>query len=1078
MNSAVSAISFLKNNLLNDETNNQAALKKKKDDELPPVPLDLPSLPFSSSSLVTQHFSTCERVWSLSSVFEWCLKLKVWLHDLFISKREFKKALIKLIVFHKRDVPLDLIGQNADRIIDELLKSRAIFYCYGVEDNEDDEKSLPDPATGKVSTSKVSTSPDNVALASKDEPGILMDDSAYVSGVMVDLTDCYCHDRDHNYASGRQQNQTLNENHNENVQKRCYSFNCNLNRLIEHELQLKNTNIHEIVLGEDWASHWKLTAEDLRNFDKNVSKRQSLIFDLLRYEQTFIQRATCFVEIVGPEFIKIAQLLVGPEIVLINKFEDDMISPGKELVGIHEKSLFHPLLRILISNGKFISNLSEIANIYYNWSQVVKNSLLKYMSTVPMIEDLLKYELIKNWVDHNVRNISRVKELKVNGPLLFMSTFNSRYQLLPLQLSDIRKSFDSQDPEYIALTRAIDGIKKLGSKVNEMKVHADNIHALKRVYKQLTWKSSIQQPNINLGSENRRFLFRGDLSRKGDLKINTYINHLILLDNYLFITEKIKNPRLGGYNYKVVENPIPIELLLFEIKENQTLATSGGIEISLSKTLNLNPLTSPKSPNPVLPENEDEPSSFPIKLRYAGRGKHDSFTFSAKTERERMDWVNQLISARSSLCSRLKKTEPYNLNLISNTNFAYEFSNRITKLQVCAPHDPIESISTDAFTRLAKLGCNGDAYSLNNSRNHIIFSKAQSVSKFEYRGTEFYLVGLVNGVYLSDMQNRWKKVINGVDITKISVVTSINLVVILGNKQLRYYTLDLIINVYYERRDSMSSISLSNEPVSFYEIGRHREITMLFYAKRKGNSSGTTNFKVLIPETDNDGVFNAFKVVKKFYVEAECFGISIFNTSFAVHTHKGFEILELDKLIPRSIPEIPNVDSKKTDAYGRRLLQNGTNMSMATSTSITASSSHPGIDAIKRAMHASSIKPMGMFKLTNNAEFLLVYNDYAIFTNKHGKLSRFTMLKFDFKANSIAFKNNNLFLVCDEAIEIWSISDFVNGSNRLIQVIVGKDINMLDSNDLSFAMANPKVVGLQLIFRLDNVSTEVDNSLT
>lgn len=999
--------------------------RRRKDDDLPPVPLDLPQLPFSSSSLASQHFNACKNVWSLSGIFDWCLKLKTWLHDMFIPKREFKKSLIKLLIFYKRDVMLDIIGQNVDQIIDSFLKAKAITYEF---ENNTNEYEGADQKNKKEN---------------KRELGVLINNSVYISGVLPDLLTCYCHDKDHTPETGDTA-----------IKLKCYSTGCNMNKAIDHEIRLRNTNINEIVVGDDWASHWKLTADDLRKFNKTISKRQSLIFDLLKYEQTFIQRAKCFVEIVGPEFIKAAHILVGShEIVLINKFEDDVLNPGQELIQIHEKSLFEPLLRILISDGKFIKGLVDIANIYSNWSKVVKTSLLKYISTVPMIEDLLRNENMKRWADIEVRNIERVKELKVNGSLLFLSTFNSRYQQLPLQLADIRNLFDAQDQEYTSLTNAIDNIRRLGSKVNEMKVHADNIHALKKIHKHLVWKNNVNHVNVNLGSANRKFFHRGDLTRKGDLKINTYANHVILLDNFLFITEKVKNPKMSLHSYKVVENPIPIESLLFEIKEKETG----------SSALELKPLTKSLSTSPVSPvgnsienqHDEIEPSSFPFKIRYAGRGKHNAFTFTTKSEKERKDWINCFTIAKTNLCRRLRRTEPYGVEIVSNTNFAYDFGSRITKLQFCAPYEPVEEVSTDSLNRLNELGYKGDIYNFYSHHLNIIFSKAQSIASFEYGNTAFYLVGLASGIYCCDMKNGWKRIAAGTDISKIKVITSINLVIVLSSKHLACYSLDLVVGVYYGEREHMSSISLSHDQVSFFVVGKHREIDMLFYAKKKGNSSGATNFKVLIPETDNDGVFNTFKVIKKFYVQAECYGISIFNTSFAVHTNKGFEILELDKLLPRSVPEFPHGESssKKIDGFSRRSITNGTY--------------NPGIELVRRSVNSTNIKPMGMFKLNNNTEFLLIYHDFAIFTNKHGKLSRYSLLNFDFKAKSIAFANNHLFLVTDEVIEVWSISDFVHGSNRLIQIIVGKDISMLSSEEkICFSMANPKVPGLQLLFSL------------
>lgn len=1008
---------------------------RKKNDELPPVPLDLPKLPFTSSSLVSRHFSICSNVWSLKEIFNWCLKLRIWLHDQFILKKEFKKALIKLLVFHKRDVPLDTIGPNVDQILQSLIKCKAISYDFGTLPNDDGEKALPTLDAVKDDHRPTRT-----------DPGVVFHEESEVSGVLVDLTNCYSYKRDH-------QNDDLKAG---GLKLRCLSSRCSLNRVIDYEIKFRNTDISEIVLGDDWASHWKLTADDLKKFDKDVSKKQSLIFDLLRYEQTFIQRAKCFVEVVGPEFVKAVRSFIGSlEIILVNNFNDDVINPGSELLQIHRKSLFEPLLKILISNGKFIKDLNDIGDIYYNWSQVVKSALLKYMGTVPMIEELLHIPIIKQWVDINVRNMSKVKELKVNGPLLFMSTFNSRYQLLPLQLQDIMKEFDEQDSEYGALSKALNGIKKTGTKVNEMKYHADNIHSLKRIQKQLVWKNNVPKPNLNFSSENRKFLFRGDLTRKGDLKINSSLCHVILLDNYLLITERLKNNKSPFPQYRVIEAPIPIEFLLVEVREKEAPT----IELnSIAKTLTS--LPQQPSPKHEFTADGEDPSIYPFKVRYAGHGKGNAFVFSTRNERERTSWVTNLMKARTNLCNRLAKVEPYKLKLVSNTCFAYEESHRIYKLQSVAENDPIEKMATNSLDKLSKLGYKDDLYNLRGLSSLVALSSVQSAECCTYNNTNFYFVGTGIGVYCSDMMHEWKKVILINDTTKISILPQMNIAIMLSGNTLRYFPLDVLTSYYYSKRDTISSVILSNEAVSFFEIAKHRGITMLFYARKKSNSSGATNFKVCVPETDNDGIISAFKVVKKFYVQAECFGISIFNSTFAVHTSKGIEILELDKLIPRSVPELPNgeTSSKRIDGYARR--------SMGLISSNNSVSSTSDLEQIRKLIYSTSSKPLGMFKLNNNSEFLLVYNGCAIFINKHGKLSRTLMLRFDYKAKSIAFSDNNLFLVCEEVIEVWSISDFVKGTNRLIQVIVGKDIHIVNSQSLICSMANPIIGGLQLLFQL------------
>lgn len=1014
-----SAISFIKGPNYVEEVNRNATIRKN--DALPPVPLDLPKLPFASSSLVSSHFSMCENVWSLSKIFQWCLKLRTWLHDLFILKKEFKKALIKLLVYHKRDVPLETLGPNVDQIIATFLKIGAITFNYGTSPDEDGVKPLPVPEENKTG-------------ASRSNPGVELHDDVEVTGVLVDLTSCYCYEKDH-------QSDKLTIN---GVKLHCASSRCYINRVLDYEIKFRQTDISEIVLGEDWASHWKLTADDLKRFDKNMAKRQSLLFDLLRYEQTFIQRAKVFVEIVGPEFIKTVKILIGSsDVISVNKFDDDILEPGRELLKIHQKSLFEPLLKILISNGKFIKDVVDIGNIYYNWSQVVKPSLLRYIGTMPMIEELMKIQSIKRWVDTNVRDLPKVKELKVNGSLLFISTFNSRYQQLPLQLNDIKSSFEDNDSETLALIKAIEGIKKTATKVNEMKHHADNIHSLRRIQKQLVWGKNIPQININFKSENRHIFHRGDVNRKSDLKISSSANHIVLLDNYLLITERVKSSKNHLVSYRIIELPIPIEFLLVEVKERETPT----IELN-NLTRNLtssSPTNSPKH------ESNEDPSVYPFKIRYAGRGKNNSFTFFSRSERDRDIWIESLTKARSNLCLRLSKNEPYGVRLISNTCFAYEEANRINKLPIISPHDLVEPMIKESLNVLNNLGYSGvDIYNFNNASNHVAYSTVLSSASFFFNNTKFTFIGTATGVYCTDMNNEWKRIILVNDTTKISVLPTMNLALMLNGGNLKYFPLDVLIKYYYGKKDLISSVSITNEAISFFEIGIHREIHMLFFAKKKGNS-GSTNFKVYIPETDNDGIFSCFKLVKKFYVQAECFGISIFNSSFAVHTSKGIEILELDKLLPRSIPELPFTD-KKIDGYTRRSDDNSND-----------------IENIRRLIYSSGSKPLGMFKLNNNSEFILVYNECAIFINKHGKLSRFKILKFDYKAKYINFMNNHLFVVCDEVIEIWSISDFVKGTNRLIQVIIGKDIKMLNDN-LTLSMANPLIPGLQLIVSLYNKS--------
>ncbi|KAG5421676.1 TUS1 [Candida metapsilosis] len=954
----------------------------KKLQELPPLPLDLPQLPFNSSALQVQHFEVCPSIWSLSQLFQWCCKLQIWLSDSTISKPELIKALSKLIAFHRSDLSLGAVMHNSQTVFNSLLQTQAIEVMELHRPNGNGDRSV-----------------------------VIFNDKVYVNGILPELLQCYTTVR-----------------HAKDEEITCYSTICSFGRMMNLERKMRSMNIKDIVLATDWATHWRLTVDDLRDLDTNMIKRQSLIFDLLRYEQTFIQRAKCFVDIVGPSFVKAAKGFLGSNSPKIKAFEEEVVKSGASIVEIHQTKLFEPLLKVLISEGKFIKNVIEIVNIYTDWAKEVRPYLVIYMNNMPMIEELLGIPSLKTYVDERIGQLPRVKELKVNVAILFISTFNSRYQQIPLQLLDIRKRYDEHEPEHFLLKQASDEIKKLGSKINDSKKLADNVHALEQLKTQLYWKSSLRKRNLNLGSINRRLICRGDLTRRSDLKITSQVMHVILLDNVILITERLKVPKANGSQYKICEDPIPIDFLSFEDR------------IIPPSTIKLS-----SSPITKTPHQEEEDLKYGVKLRYAGRPRH-SYLFICKTEREKNDWIGYLTTARENMNKRLASTKIYRAKAISTTCFAYEFNNRISKLPVVVSNDTINDLCLESVEKTQKLGI-ADIYSPQAPRNRFVQSSVQCCATFEYMDLKFTFVGLHSGLYCCESKSRWRKVLSGGDFNKIHVDTSIGLVVILSDKTLRYYFLRQMLDVYTGTRREIVGTSLSKDPVLFFSMKMHKNMLMLFLAKRKLN---VTSFKVLIPETDNNGIFSRFKDDRKFFIEAECFGISIFNSSFALHTDKGFEVMELDKLIPRSVPDLPfEIERKKLDQFSRKT--NGTML-----------------ETIKKLVTSSNAMPMGMFKLNNNTEFLLVYSEFAVFINKSGGLSRETALIFDFKASSVNFVDNHLLLVRDDILEVLSISDFAKGSNDLVQVITGKGIHLIsEGRDISLVMANPLVSGLQLLFDLE-----------
>jgi hypothetical protein len=124
-----------------------------------------------------------------------------------------------------------------------------------------------------------------------------------------------------------------------------------------------------------------------------------------------------------------------------------------------------------------------------------------------------------------------------------------------------------------------------------------------------------------------------------------------------------------------------------------------------------------------------------------------------------------------------------------------------------------------------------------------------------------------------------------------------------------------------------------------------------------------------------------------------------------VSTAKGFELLTLDKKQPMSIPDlkqhaISNIAARIRDQ-----------------------------------------KPLGMFRL-NDQEFLLTYEDCAVYVDKHGDVSRTLIMEYSGKqkkARGATLCGQYLLLFNEDYVEVRNAE---NG--RLRQIIAGRDVRCLD----------------------------------
>lgn len=304
-------------------------------------------------------------------------------------------------------------------------------------------------------------------------------------------------------------------------------------------------------------------------------------------------------------------------------------------------------------------------------------------------------------------------------------------------------------------------------------------------------------------------------------------------------------------------------------------------------------------------------------------------------------------------------------------------------------------------------------------------------------------------------------------VTQISVLEEFSLCIILADKSLIAYHLDVVVPVSNfpapnqdSARKAPQKLSGSRD-VAFFATACMKDRTLVFYKKKEQMHS---TFKVLEPVYQKSGekktrIFGKkfsgttefFREFDEFYIPTECFTMNLFHSYIAISTAKGFELMTLDKKVPISIPDTKN----------------------------------PAIASI--AARLQDQRPLGMFRLSD-AEFLLCYQECGVYVDKHGEVSRSVIMEFVGKAKTAAMYGAYLVLFDDDFVEVRNAE---NG--RLRQVIAGREVRCLDSGinpngaggativppngngragthngtrTLKLAMCHPEVAGNQIVLEM------------
>lgn len=248
-----------------------------------------------------------------------------------------------------------------------------------------------------------------------------------------------------------------------------------------------------------------------------------------------------------------------------------------------------------------------------------------------------------------------------------------------------------------------------------------------------------------------------------------------------------------------------------------------------------------------------------------------------------------------------------------------------------------------------------------------------------------------------------------------------NVCLIIADKALISYPLDVVAPVSDFAPPGNDSARRAPQrlakDVTYFATARMKDRTLVFYKRKEGLH---TTFRVLEPlhhkatekktrlfggRKSAGGSTDTFRDFDEFVFPVDCYSLSVFQTYIAVATAKGVEMLTLDRKQPMSIPDLKA----------------------------------PAIANI--ASRIRDQKPLGMFRLNEN-EFLLTYEDCAVYVDKHGDVSRTLIMEYtgkQKKARGATMYGQYLLLFNEDYVEVRNAD---NG--RLRQIISGRDVRVID----------------------------------
>lgn len=897
--------------------------------------------------------------------------------------------------------PEDSVARNADNGGSDTPQS-----------NEDEISFGDDPLDLSLSFGK------RASMAQKrDHPVSSSDYEELPTGVFVPLTSCYsplCGRSDASPNSG------------------CYSPSCprSRNSLLQRADSAtmpklaKDTPALAGAAGGVAHKAWAelVPAEVLASLPKSEITRQNAILEHIQKEEDFLAD----LQLLGDLFIAGLEkpspsgdpppIPIGPE---RDDFIKEVFGNFRELIG-HVKNFVE---RLHIRQREESPIIRSIGDIFLEAALEWQDAFVTYVSAYPIAKSRIGREQTVNPRFRDfLERCRREPACRRLGLDNFIHRALPHLQRHPLLLQTIIDKTDETNSDRESCIQAKEVIVEQ-CKTADTSIQAAQIRAKIRNFAyNLQTKRNKAVVDMELLDANRQLMHEGRVYRRPDFtELDWTELQAVLFDNYFMIT-KLKQKSDGGEDastFVLAKRPIPVEML----------EVSGFNEPSVSFSLGLNALH--------IRSDRESRSLWPLTIHHIG-GKLEPLTLYVTSKQRRLEWRNKIEEAKTYRMSAVDAARAFDTVELCDQVFAVPSAT--TGID---PDRPLPGADASLFH--GRITC-AVPFRMVDERRLIAIGCADGV-----------FIGLHND------PSSFRKVLHLRYVTQCAVLEEFGIFVVLADKVLIAYSLEALVPT------STGSGASSTRPpqqlsgnrgVLFFGVGVLRERTLLVYMKKKANESVFKALEPVINQGNNSSgrsggnlfsrlrsdiggrgtdLFRMYKVsagrgganeMRKtsreltrrscswrspiqqvFFIPSEAYTMQFLRSKLAVVCARGFEIMNLDTLLPGTIPDFSRCprDDPRILALARRV---------------------------------ETAKPLGMFKLAGtDSDFLLCYDAFACYVDRSGEPIRLdSVVEWEGTPQSVAFSAPYILAFDSHFVEVREAL-----SGRLVQIIRGNDMRYLSS---------------------------------